>query len=138
MKFVAIMVTRGLGFCHPRPTRTRAVPVTHYDGQHIQNIHNLIKGLTVCLVTTITSQCRTKQAHGACHPLFTSRKVYKFHFIDPLARSFETAGRAQERRNFQWTSRQLRQLYEHHAPRGIPDERRGRPLLESQRVLHPR
>jgi hypothetical protein len=49
-----------------------------------------------------------------------------------------SAGRAQERRNVQWTPRQLRQLYEHHAPRGIPDERRRRPLLESQRVLHPR
>ena len=49
-----------------------------------------------------------------------------------------SAGRAQEWRNLQWTPRQLRQLYEHHAPRGIPDECRRRPLLESQRVLHPR
>jgi hypothetical protein len=49
-----------------------------------------------------------------------------------------TVGRAQEWRNVQRTPRQLRQLYEHHAPRGIPNERRRRPLLESQRVLHPR
>lgn len=94
--------------------------------------------LIACLVTTITSQCRTKQAHGVC--LYSP--FAKFRLNRPLAAVtcdvLFSAGRAQERRNVQWTPRQLRQLYEHHAPRGIPDERRRRPLLESQRVLHPR
>jgi hypothetical protein len=115
-------------------TRSRALSISHYDGKHIRNIHNPIKGLIACLVTTITSQCRTKQAYGAC--LYSP--LAKVSLIDHLHARSLSAGRAQERRNVQWTPRQLRQLYEHHAPRGIPDERRGRPLLESQRVLHPR
>jgi hypothetical protein len=104
--------------------------LNHYtDGMDVYTFRSVIFYSFLHSVTTITFDCRAKQAYGSC----LRKRGYGHEEL-----TLRIACGTQEWRNFERTSSQLRQFHEHHIEGSISNKSGRRSILEVEGVLHSR